>query len=180
MTQPSWRRELLVDREGLPLDVVPRPELHQIPFTLKEPERSLQTLRALGQVLESGMPQQASVAKSLLAICQSSPAALEGALRRFVTRSDKRASVDDLIGVTEDESTEDMLNGQADPATAERARALAEQALLEVEALQGDSKPRFLAQRRAGWGPFTPFSRTCAHRLPGHALLPSAEIEGRG
>jgi len=182
-TVVDWRRDLLVDQEGRLLDVVPRADLHEIPFTLNQPERSLlQTVRALSQVLEAGTPQQEWVAKSLLASLQSSPAALEGALRRFVARSEKRAYADDLIGVTEDGLAEDMLNGRMDPATAEKARAIAERALQEVEALQGDSKLSAfggaVSQLNGGMAPVSSICVLTDYLATLYYL--SAEIEGRG
>ena len=68
----DWRRDQLVDRDGKPLDVAPRPVLHEVRFDLSQAERSLvDAVSEVCRILETGTSQQAwprEVAASELSI----------------------------------------------------------------------------------------------------------------
>ncbi len=141
ITVVEWRRDRVVDHDGTPLDAVPRPVLHEVPFSLTPAELSLQeTVSALCRVFEAGTPQQGWIAKSLFLSLQSSPASLEGALQRLAeglkTQDGMEAPLEDL----EEEVLEDELAGRVDLPTAEKAAGLATRALQEIEEINGDSK----------------------------------------
>ena len=80
----QWRRDQLVDRDGKPLDIVPKPVPHEVRFDLSQAERRLvDAVSELCRILEEGTPQQQWRAKSLLRSLRSSPAALEARLQRL-------------------------------------------------------------------------------------------------
>jgi hypothetical protein len=137
----DWRRDLLVDRDGKPLDVVPRPMLHEVRFDLSWAEQSLlQTIGELCRILEAGPPQQKLRAKSLLRSLRSSPAALEATLQRLAAvleaQDDAGAVFDDI----------DELEERVGPAwsidrpTAQKVGGIVGRALQEIGAIHVDSK----------------------------------------
>lgn len=180
----QWWRDQLVDREGRPLDVVPRPALHEVPFDLSQSERSLaDTVGELGRVLGDGTPEEQWRAKSVLRCLRSSPAALEARLLRLASAAeplDSGASAD----VTGDE--EEAVGGGAATSvgrpTAEQVSGIVGRALQEIAAIQIDSKAvafgalltRLIEAKRPATRICVPaeFLATCYYLV--------AEIEGRG
>jgi hypothetical protein len=137
----DWRRDQIVDRDGKPLDVVPRPVLHEVRFNLSRAEQSLQ--QAVGElchILEAGPSQQGWSAKSLLRSLRSSPAALEATLQRLVAVLEAR---DDASAVFDDV---DEVEAGVEPAwsidrlTAQKVGGIVGRALQEIGAIQVDSK----------------------------------------
>jgi hypothetical protein len=54
-TVVQWRRDRVVDDDGVPLDVIPRPRLHEIHFNLSPAELDLaETVRGLSRIFEVG------------------------------------------------------------------------------------------------------------------------------
>lgn len=180
-----WRRDQLVDRDGKPLDVVPRPVLHEVGFNLSQAEGSLMdAVSGLCPILEAGTPQQAGLAKLLLRSLRSSPAALEAMLHRLAATSDVQDDTGEVLSAA-DEEEEGAGEGPAwsfDRPTAEKVGGLAGRALQEIGAIQVDSKAvalgALLAQLLEAIKPATricvlsEFLATCYYLV--------AEIEGRG
>lgn len=136
-TVVDWRLDQLVDYDGKPLNVVSRPLLHDVPFALSPAERDLsKTVGALCQVLEADTPQQRFGTKVLFRTLCSSPAALENALRRFAAGPKEQDETNELLEDSEEKGSLQPM----DPIAVEKARAIAGQALQELEAIQVDSK----------------------------------------
>jgi hypothetical protein len=141
-TVVQWRREQVVDHDGKPLDVVPRPSLHLVSFTLSPAELILaQTVSEACRILEAGTTEQRWVARSLLHSLQSSPAALENGLRRIAEAKNAAAqSGEALLEPSEEDSLGDQFRGWVDRPSAEKVAGIATRALSELEAIRGDSK----------------------------------------
>ena len=181
----QWRRDQLVDGNGEPLDVVPRPVLNEVGFDLNQVEQSLvDAVRAVCGILESGTPQQAALAKLLLRSLRSSPAPLEAMLQRLAATA---GAVDDggvALGAAdeEEEAAGDGPTWSVDHLTAEKAGSAIGRALQEIGAIKVDSKViafgGLLAQLIEAKTPatricvLTDFLATCFYLV--------AEIEGRG
>jgi hypothetical protein len=140
-TVVEWRSDQIVDHDGKPLNALPRPLLHEVAFNLSPAELSLrETVGSLCRIFEGGTPQQGWVAKSLYGSLQSSPAALEGALQRFVGRLPAPESMELFAETSEEDSIENLPGGLMDRAIAEKAAGIADHALQEIEAISSDSK----------------------------------------
>jgi hypothetical protein len=180
----DWRRDQVIDRDGKPLDVVPRPVLHEVPFDLTQAERDLvDAVSELCRILEAGTPQQAGLAKLLLRTLRSSPAALEATLQRLVANSEPRDDAGSFDATDDEEDAAGTgLAWSIDGPTAERARVVAGRAFEEIVAIQVDSKVvafgRLLIQLVERKEPatricvLTEFLSTCYYLV--------AEIESRG
>lgn len=181
-TVVDWRRDQLVDRDGQPLDVVPRPMLHEISFDLSRAEQSLlQAVGELCRILEAGPPQQGFRAKVLLRSLRSSPAALEATLQRLAAvleaQDDAGAVFDDIDEV--EEGVEPAWS--IDSSMAQKVGGIVSRALQEIGAIQVDSKfiafGELLSHLRGAKNPntrilvVTEFLATCYYL--------AAEIEGR-
>jgi hypothetical protein len=141
-TVVRWRRDQVLDLNGMPLDTVPRPVLRELPFTLSPAELNLsQTVGELSQILEAGTTQQCWVSRSLLRSFQSSPAALDNALRRITDARDPGAqNIEAVLEPSEDDSVEEQFGGWLDLATAQKVAGIAARVITEMEAIRGDSK----------------------------------------
>lgn len=178
----DWRRDKLVDRDGKPLDVVPRPVLHEVRFDLSLAEQSLlQAVGELCRILEAGPPQQGWRAKVLLRSLRSSPAALEATLQRLAAVLEAR---DDAGAVFDDIDEVEAGVGHAwsiDRSTAQKVGGIVGRALQEISAIKVDSKViafgELLSHLRGAKNPntriwvVTEFLATCYYL--------AAEIEGR-
>lgn len=180
-----WWRDQLVDHDGRPLDVVPRPVLNEVPFDLSQSERSLvDTVGELSQILEEGTPEQQWRAKSLLRSRRSSPAALEARLQRLAATAEPLDDAGASPDATdeEEEAAGDAPATSVDRPTAEKVSGIVGRALQEIAAIQIDSKAvafgGLLTQLIEAKRPatricvLTEFLATCYYLV--------AEIEGRG
>jgi superfamily II DNA or RNA helicase len=181
----QWRRDQLVDGNGEPLDVVPRPVLNEVGFHLSQAERSLvDAVSEVCGILEAGTPQQAALAKQLLRGLRSSPAPLEAMLQRLAVPSEARDDAGAALDAAdeEEEAAGDGPSWSVDHLTAEKAGAAIGRALQEIGAIKVDSKVAafggLLAQLIEAKKPTTricvlnEFLATCYYLV--------AEIEGRG
>jgi len=141
-----WRRDQVVGHDGRLLEMMPRPLLHEIPFSLSVAELNIRDLvNELARILEAGSSQQGWIARSLRRFLQSSPPALESALQRLL-RGLETDYLEPLSEIPEEgvlEAEEDVLEAQSgskmDRLDAEKA-GIARRALQEIEAMGGDSK----------------------------------------
>ncbi len=134
------RRDQIVGHDGLLLDTMPRPVLHEISFSLTPAELSLlEKVKSLCQILRSETQLESWQAKYLLHTLESSPAALEKALQRFVERLEGN-ELEAPSGTFEEEASGDRPTGQLSHPNAERATELAKHALQEIEVINKDSK----------------------------------------
>jgi hypothetical protein len=178
----DWRRDQLVDLGGKALDVVPRPVLREVSFPLNPAERAVaDTVSALCDVLKTRTSETALRTEHLIRSLHSSPAALEGALRRLVAGSEEEEKFDALL----EDTAEIALEGAAKPAdsgTADAVPTIAGKALHELEAIQSDSKLGALAWLLAGLtDQEKPLRRICVlteYRATLYYL--AADMEGRG
>jgi ERCC4-related helicase len=141
ITVVVWRRDQVVDHTGKPLDTVPRPVLHEVPFSLTPAELSVwKTVSALCRIFEAGTPQQGWISKSLLLSLQSSLAALEGSLQKIAEGLRTQDGMDALLEALDEEVLDDIRDGRMDLPTAEKAAGMATRVLQEIEAIDRDSK----------------------------------------
>lgn len=137
----EWRRDRLVDHDGKPLDTVERPALHQVTFDLTPSELNLsQTVDGMCRILEAGSTQQGWIAKLLRRLLQSSPAALEGALQKLAEGLDASKIIDKLLDSLEDEVSEDEPFEFRNRLAGDEMAVVIRRALLEIEAIDNDSK----------------------------------------
>lgn len=139
----EWRREQVVDYDGRLLEVMPRPLLHEVHYSLSSTELSLaETVDELCHTLEAGTSQQAFIARSWLRSFQSSPAALEARLPRITDIRNRAAhGVEPLLELPEEDALESYLvGGWLDLPTAEKAAAIAVRLVERIEGLGSDSK----------------------------------------
>src|SRR5262249_19621705 len=130
----DWRREELVDDKGRRLDVTPRPAINEVGFVKNEEERRLSKFtKALCTTVKN---ENCLISLLLDRTLQSSPAAHEKVLRRFVVESEK------IIEINAPLVDDDLANGTVplDLHLAEKERAIAEDALQTLEGIQTDSK----------------------------------------
>lgn len=178
----QWHRDQLVDREGKPLDIVPRPVLHEVHFDLSQAERSLLVdIGELCRILEAGTTRQGVVAKALLRSARSSTAPLEAMLQRLAASD---GADDSWAGLEapDDETAGEEPDGTIDGPSVERIGAVVGRALQDIEAIQADSKINAFAGLLSGLGKadmptrrvcvLTNFTETCFYL--------AAEIENRG
>lgn len=143
VTVVEWRRDKVVDYDGRPLDLLPRPLLHEVHYSLSSAELSLaETVGELCRTLETGTAQQALIARSWLRSLQSSPAAIEARLPRIADIRNRAAhGLEPQLEVPEEEeSIEYQLGGWLDLPTAEKAAAIAVRLAQKIEGLGSDSK----------------------------------------
>jgi len=142
----QWRRDQIVDYDGRLLDTMPRPLLHEIPFSLSVAELNIRELvNELARILEAGSSQQGWIARSLRRCLESSPAALESALQRLL-RGLETDYLEQLSEISEEgvlDADEEVLEAQSgskmDRLDAEKA-GIAGRALQQIEVMGGDSK----------------------------------------
>ena len=137
----KWRREQLVDHNGQPFNVAPRPILHEITFRLSVTELNLRaTIAGLCEILESYEGKQNFRVKTLFRSLKSSPAALEAALQRFSDTLEEPGSLDTFMESTDIDEFQDMTARQLDGNALEKTAEIASRALQEIEAICEDSK----------------------------------------
>lgn len=137
----EWKREQLVGHNGKLLDDGMRPLVHEVSFSLDREEKKLSAIVAeLSQDLKAGTSSQRFISKILLQSFYSSPAALEGFLRRALERATLRDDFFTLMEDTDEYSVEASSSELPDQIVDEKVRATMGQALLELEDLQRDSK----------------------------------------
>lgn len=133
----DWGRDSLADGHGQRLHGVAPPIVREVPFTLTEAESSLErTLRAQSEALVHGTGLQL-MAESLLSSLQSSPAALENALRMVQAGA---ADVELPLDPESDALPNEGASSAPDRAAAEAAERAAGRVLHELEAVREDSK----------------------------------------
>ncbi|RQV93534.1 hypothetical protein EH220_08155 [bacterium] len=137
----EWHREQLVDHDGKPLDVIPRPVWHEIPFSISPAELNLREIvRDLCRILKDIMGSKSLQAVLLLRSLESSPAALEGALQRFTLSLTTKNDIEQSMESMEEEEIAEGLTNQMDHSNAEKVTEIASQALQELNAIPEDSK----------------------------------------
>lgn len=137
----EWRRDQLVDRDGKPLDAPPRPLLHEVSFSQSPAESNLfETVRDLCRTFDPEKPSEVFIAKSLLRTVQSSPAAIETALRRLVERLQGKGDLGEPLDWQEEEVLEEGSAGPIDRSGPEAASEYAIRAIQLIEGLVSDSK----------------------------------------
>jgi ERCC4-related helicase len=183
ITVVEWRRDQVIDRDGRSLDSAPRPVLHEVSFSPTPAELSLrQTVSALYPITEAGTRQQNWMATLLLRQLQSSPAALESALRRRIERLKMLDDMDELLPVFEEEVSEESLTEQVDFPSVEQGMAIATRALQEIEEIESDSKlSAFVVLLSHLDDTHAPSRRICVFtEYLGTLYYLAAEIEGLG
>lgn len=140
ITVVGWQRDQIIDLDGKPLFAASPRVLHEIPYTLNDEEiRLRKTVNEVGGLLR-GDPEATRWRLAVLtSATDSSPAALEGTLRRLVTRMSPFEAPDDVLDC-EDEPAEVTATGQAESAGAEDVAASARRALQQLEEMSVDSK----------------------------------------
>lgn len=137
----GWHREQLVDHDGKPLDVIPRPVWHEVPFSISPAELNLREIvRDLCRILEDVMGSKSLQAVLLLRSLESSPAALEWALQRFTLSLTTKDGIEQSMESMEEEDIVECLTNRMDYSTAEKVGEIASQALKELNAIPEDSK----------------------------------------
>jgi len=137
VTVVDWERDSVADRQGERLSRVAPPIVLEVPFTLTDAESSLaRTLRAQSESLAHGTRLRL-IAESLRSSLQSSPAALEAALRMIEAGA---AGVELPLDPEEDAPSDQGANSAPERAAAETAERAAAKALRELEAVKEDSK----------------------------------------
>ncbi len=138
----QWRRDQVVGHDGRRLDAMPRPRLYEIPFSFSLAELKVrESVNELVRVFEAGSSQQGLIAKSLRRCLESSPVALESALRRLMGRLRTQEGIEPLPDDTSEEDVlEKQFGGTLDRIAAERAAGIESRALQEIETTGVDSK----------------------------------------
>ena len=182
-TVVEWRRDRVVGHDGRPLDVAPRPVLHEIPFILSEAELSLRaTVNGLCEILGGPKGKEGFRVMTLLRSLESSPAALEGALQRLAEGFEEKEALEAFQDSPDEEVLEGRQVGRLDRATAEKATGIVARALQDIDAIGVDSKLSalgalliYLSQEN------TPPCRICLLTdYVANIFYLAAEIEGRG
>ncbi|MFA6244704.1 MAG: DEAD/DEAH box helicase [Candidatus Hydrogenedentales bacterium] len=178
----EWRRDQVVDHNGIALTAVPAPVLHEAPFILSQPELHLiETVADLCRTIESCARQGKLTGQILLRSLQSSPAALENTLSRLMARSDAFDGSQAPQESQEEDLETDTIPEPMPREAADSVIGVAKPALEESAAIEADSKleafDRILRDLDARQAP----RRICVftdHVTTLYYL--SAEIEGLG
>jgi len=105
----KWSREQVVDHNGKPFNVAPRPILHEIDFRLSAGELNLrENMDSLCKTLESYEGNQKFGAKSLYLSLESSPAAHEAALEKFTVKLEELGKLDAYMESTDIDKRKDF------------------------------------------------------------------------
>ena len=184
ITMVEWRRHQIVDLNGKPLDMLMRPVLHEVPFKLSAVELQLRaTIKELCSIFENGTPMQNFRTMKLIRSLESSPAALEGALRRLgnlleMVQKDTHVQ----LSLFEDEELEDGLPEALDRTTVEKAFRTFNRALQEIDEIVNDSKLSAFSEILDHLEEENmPVRRICVlTEYMGTLYYLAAEIEGRG
>ena len=137
----KWRREEVVDHNGQPFNVPPRPILHEITFKLNATELNLRkSIDSLREILESYESKQNFRVKILVRCLESSPAALEAALQRFTGTLEFIGSLDTYMESTDINDIQDMSLLKLDGKVLEKTVEIVSHALQEIDAISEDSK----------------------------------------
>ena len=182
-TVVEWRTDQIVGHDGKKLFVLPRSVLHEIPFSFSPAELTLrEAVRDLYQILSGAEGAESWRVKTLTQSLESSPASLEGVLKRFSEKL-RMDSMEYRREAFEDEvPEEDDSTSKLDRAITEEEAGVASRALREIEILSGDSKLtafgewlNYLNQMK------TPSQRICViTEFRATLFYVAAEIEGRG
>jgi hypothetical protein len=182
ITLVEWRRNQIVDCDGIQLKAVP-PVLHEIPYTLSEGELSLrEAISNLSNMLFYG-----SYRDYVNDRLESSPAALETILDFTVNRPAERLKADltdDLEDMEEDGNAFEHAESESEPEAAFDVTSIQFAAALAVDALEDSSDSKLgafdkLLDRLSGSQMHQKRICVCAEYSDTLYYL-SAEIEGRG
>lgn len=153
VTLVEWNRESVVDHAGQPLLALPRPLVRAVRFSLSPGELALfRTLDSLQQVAGASSTQGRLMARTVMERGRSSPAALEATLLQFAETVNTRLALRDAPaeGEFEEDTVEPEAMGRGELAASGGARALVQQALLELDAVGKDSKLSALTELLSG------------------------------
>ncbi len=137
----DWRREEFVGRDGALLDVIPRPLLKCFQYELTPDETALGgTIGQLCELLGGTTGYMSWTAQSLLRSFQSSPAALEGSLRRIVEKVSLSGDGEESVEPFEETPLSARFDSHVAPAMQDDVIKVSERALQQTEKLTTDSK----------------------------------------
>ena len=179
----DWRRDQIVDQDGKPFKLSPKPILHEIKFSPNSEELRLrETVGDLCENLQRAFGTQDFRAQTLLRTIESSPVALEGAVQRLSERLEIQEGVDPLLEVPDEELSDDRLDGGIDRDIAEKVAGIAAGALQAIEGISIDSKLKAFGDMVAGFSKAKgPLRRICVlTQYLGTLYYLATEIESRG
>ena len=179
VTVVEWRRDQVIDQDGKPLGLVPRPILHEVPFSLNLAELGLRsTVIDLCKILAGFRGMQDFSVITLLRNLESSPAALESALRRRLVAQEE---ADYLLEGLEEEMPEDKIVEPLNRTNVEKVSEIATRILQDIEEIGEDSKLDAFGRLLNELETKMPLGRICVlTQYLGTLYYLAAEIEGRG
>ena len=137
----EWKRDDVVDRNGIPLTTVPAPLLHEFPFHLSQPELNLgKAIVGVSSAIQLDAGPERSIPPMLFRCIQSSPAALEDMLTRLLTRSDAPDASESMEELREEDPEVDSIAKELHRGAADNVAAIARRALDDLETIEIDSK----------------------------------------
>ncbi len=164
VTIVDWRADRLLDEDGRPLRRAPRPVLNEVSFSPDPIETDIQnTLESISHALNLSSTSETWVTRSLVRSLQSSPAALEAALRRLIAKLEQQYEIEGVFQ-TPHEDEEEEFGDQIGPNTPEKENVseLVEKGIQQIESIEADSKFDTLARLlRALTEPRTPPRQVC-------------------
>jgi superfamily II DNA or RNA helicase len=139
-TVVEWRRDQVIDRKINLLNTTP-PILHEVPVSLTSAELELhKAVKRLCDVFEKTEEPRRGMMQSLMRRLQSSPPAVEGALRRLAEGLAADGGGRRFSELPEGELTEDHSDPQIDLFTDQELARVAGQALARIDEISSDSK----------------------------------------
>lgn len=141
ITVVEWQRDQIVDFDGRPLFAASPRVLHELSYTLNEEEINLRkAVTELGDLLGGNSDVMRWRPAVLASAADSSPAALEGALRRLLTRMASLDIPEEMLDFLDD-AAERTTSGQLEVgASEEEVTTIARRALQRLEEVRVDSK----------------------------------------
>jgi len=141
ITVVAWQRDQIVDFDGKPLFAASPRVLHEISYSLNEEEINLRkAVTELSGLLGGDSDVMRWRPAVLASAADSSPAALEGALRRLLTRMAPLDIPEEMLDFLDD-AAEKTTTGQLEVGVSEEeVTAIARRALQRLEEVRVDSK----------------------------------------
>jgi len=134
-------RDQVIGHDGLLLDKVARPVLHEIPFGLTSAELNLiETMKDMRQILDSETRNQSLITEYFSNALGSSPAALEQVLQLFAVGLGGKKRLNILLEAMEGDPLKDGLDAQLISTIVEKTAEVAKRVLTNIEAITDDSK----------------------------------------